>query len=435
MITRPKGTEDILPSEVREWVKLEEFVRKVATLYNYKEIRTPIFESGELFHRNKNDVSDMVTKETYDFLDKGGRELTLRPEGTAPAVRAFIEHKMYIDSPIQKLFYISSIFRYERPQKGRQRQFHQIGFEAYGSNDPFLDVETIALACTIIKGLGLKGVKVNVNTLGDETSRNNYREALINYFKPYEQDLCADCKNRLYKNPLRILDCKVDHDKEYFKDAPKMKDYLTEESKEHFAKVIAGLDALKIDYEISDNLVRGLDYYTYTVFEVEINSKDMGAQNVICGGGRYNNLIKELGGPDTPAVGFAFGMERLLLAIHQSEKSLVKPQNLHLFIIALGSEAHKKASKLLNQYRVGGLSCDIDYLEGSLKSQFKKADKNNALFTAILGEEELKNGTVNVKNNVTDVQETVALDELYHYVANLINQNAHCKGCSKNSEE
>ncbi len=435
MITKPKGTEDILPGEIREWVKIEEFIRRVASLYNFKEIRTPIFESGELFHRNQNDSSDMVTKETYDFFDKGQRQLTLRPEGTAPVVRALIEHKLYIDNPVSKLFYINQTFRYERPQKGRQRQFHQFGIEAYGSNDPLLDVECIALACTILKGLGLKNVRVRLNTLGDETSRNNYRNALIQYFEQYEDNLCTDCKERLKKNPLRILDCKVDSKKEYFANAPKISDYLTDESKKHFEKVIEGLSALGIEYEADERLVRGLDYYTYTVFEIEYNSTALGSQNVICGGGRYNNLIKELGGPDLPAVGLAFGMERLILAVREEGIKIVGEDKLHLYLIALGNEAHTLASKLINQYRLQGISSDIDYLEGSLKSQFKKADRNKAIFTAILGEDEVKNGTINMKNNVTNMQETIQIENVQQYIVSYLNHHSHCKGCTKNTEE
>lgn len=434
MITKPKGTEDILPVEVNDWVKLEEFIRKVAYLYNYKEIRTPIFESSDLFHRNQNDSSDMVTKETYDFIDKGGRGLTLRPEGTASVVRAFIENKLYVENPVSKLFYIDQVFRYERPQKGRQRQFNQFGIEAYGSNDPLLDVECIALASTIIKGLGLKDIKVKINTLGDEESRNRYRNVLIEYFKQYEDDLCPDCKERLVKNPLRILDCKVDRNKDYFKSAPKIKDYLTDESKEHFAKVLAGLDALGLEYEIDDNLVRGLDYYTYTVFEIEINSHDAGAQNVICAGGRYNNLVEELGGPSTPAVGLAFGMERLLLAIKQSERHLPKERPLHLYIIALGDNAFKKASALINEYRLGGMSCDIDYSKSSLKSQFKKADKNNAMFTAVLGDSEIEKNMINIKNNETDNKEDICLDELYDYICKYLMSKNRCHGCHHEEE-
>ena len=433
MIKRPKGTEDILPSNVSSWQRLEDLIRRVCVLFNYKEIRTPIFESGELFHRNNNDSSDMVTKETYDFKDKSDRLLTLRPEGTAGSVRAFIENKLYVENPVNKLYYISSVFRYERPQKGRQRQFNQFGIEAYGSNDPMMDVECISLACTLIKALGLKDIKVKLNTLGDEESRTNYRNVLVDYFKEYEEDLCGDCKERLKKNPLRVLDCKVDNNKDYFKAAPKITEYLTEESKNHFAKVVEGLESLGIEYEIDENLVRGLDYYTYTVFEIEINSKSYGAQNVICAGGRYNNLVKELGGPDTPAVGLAFGMERLLLAVEHEGGNLNLNPFLHLYIIALGENAKKKAAQIQYNARLGGLSTDIDYLSGSLKSQFKKADKNNAMFTAILGENELNNNQINVKNNETDVQKTIDIDDLYTYIVNYIRSKSHgCGGCGGN---
>lgn len=435
MIKRPKGTEDILPSNVTSWNRIEDLIRKICGLYNYKEIRTPIFESGELFHRNQNDSSDMVTKETYDFEDKGGRMLTLRPEGTAGSVRAFIENKLYVENQVNKLFYIGPVFRYERPQKGRMRQFHQFGIEAYGSNDPLLDVECIACACAVIKGLGLKDVKVKINTLGDEKSRNDYRKVLVDYFKQYEDDLCPDCKQRLIKNPLRVLDCKVDRDKDYFKNAPKISDYLTEESKDHFNKVLDGLKELGLSYEIDPNLVRGLDYYTYTVFEIEINASDFGAQNVICAGGRYNNLVKDLDGPETPAVGLAFGMERLLLAVNHEGRDLNRPNFLHLYIISLGENAHKTASRLANVCRMGGLSCDIDYTSGGIKSQFKKADKNGAMFTAILGDDELNNMTINVKNNETDCQETINLNDLYPYILEYLKGKNKCQGCKEKEEK
>ena len=436
MITRPRGTQDILPGEVEYWQKIEDYLRKICALYNYKEIRTPIFESGNLFHRDQNDSSDMVTKETYDFKDRGDRDLTLRPEGTAGAARAYIENKLYAENPINKLYYMGPIFRYERPSQGRQRQFHQFGVEAYGSNDPLLDAEVIALATTAIKGLGLTGVKVKINTLGDEASRKKYKDVLVDYFTQYKDDLCEDCKNRLVKNPLRILDCKVDGDKEYFKKAPVITDYLSDESKEHFKKVIDALTDMGIDYEIDPTLVRGLDYYTYTVFEIVANIKDFGAANTICAGGRYNKLVSDLEGPETPAVGLAFGMERLLLAL-KSEGKLPRINNQsHIYFIALGEKARATSLRIMNMCRFGGLKCDLDYTGGSLKSQFKKADKNNAMFTCILGDSELENMQINIKNNETDDQETISLNDVYPYVVKYIQSKTQskCKGCAENKE-
>lgn len=435
MITRPRGCQDILPGEVENWQKLESYLRQICALYNYREIRTPIFESGNLFHRDQNDSSDMVTKETYDFKDRGNRDLTLRPEGTAGAARAYIENKLYVDNQVNKLYYMGPIFRYERPSLGRQRQFHQFGIEAYGSNDPLLDAEVISLACTALKGLGLTGIKVKINTLGDEESRKKYKDVLVSYFKQYEDDLCDDCKNRLQKNPLRILDCKVDGDKDYFKAAPIITDYLSEESKNHFNAVINALKDMDINYEIDPTLVRGLDYYTYTVFEIVADIKDFGAANTICAGGRYNNLVKELDGPETPAVGLAFGMERLLLALKNEGKFKDSEPFTHIYFIALGQNAKSRVAQMMASIRYSGLICDMDYASGSLKSQFKKADKNNALFTAILGDEELNNNKINVKNNKTDVQETIDIDQLTDYVIDYIRSTTHSCSCCKNKEE
>ena len=435
MITRPRGCQDILPGEVENWQKLESYLRQICALYNYREIRTPIFESGNLFHRDQNDSSDMVTKETYDFKDRGNRDLTLRPEGTAGAARAYIENKLYVDNQVNKLYYMGPIFRYERPSLGRQRQFHQFGIEAYGSNDPLLDAEVISLACAALKGLGLTGIKVKINTLGDEESRKKYKDVLVSYFKQYEDDLCDDCKNRLQKNPLRILDCKVDGDKDYFKAAPIITDYLSEESKNHFNAVINALKDMDINYEIDPTLVRGLDYYTYTVFEIVADIKNFGAANTICAGGRYNNLVKELDGPETPAVGLAFGMERLLLALKNEGKFKDSEPFTHIYFIALGQNAKSKVAQMMASIRYSGLICDMDYASGSLKSQFKKADKNNALFTAILGDEELNNNKINVKNNKTDVQETIDIDQLTDYVIDYIRSTTHSCSCCKNKEE
>lgn len=431
-ISKPKGTVDILSPEVSEWVKLEEKIRRICKIYNFKEIRTPIFESSELFHRNQNDVSDMVTKETYDFKDRGDRGMTLRPEGTAGVVRSFIENKLYVDNNVSKLFYLGPMFRYERAQRGRQRQFHQFGIEALGSNSPLMDVEVIALAVALLKEVGLKGIKVKINTIGDEDSRSSYKNVLINYFEGYKECLCEDCLNRLYKNPLRILDCKVDRDKDFFIKAPKISTYLNDESKNHFNAVLEGLKELGIDYEVDENLVRGLDYYTYTVFEVEVDCAELGRQNVICAGGRYNNLVKELGGPETPACGLAFGLERLLFALESEGKSLVRELKNHLYIIALGDKAIAKASGLLNEARMRGLLCEMDYANKSLKAQFKQADKYNSIFTAILGENEIAEGKINVKNNLTQEQVTLNLNEFYDYIISYINKEAHKCGMCKN---
>lgn len=436
MINKPKGTYDVLPSESKNWAKLEDTIRKICRLYNYKEIRTPIFESFNVFHRDINDTSDMVTKETYDFMDRGERMITLRPEGTAGVARAFIENKLYVENPVSKLFYMGPMFRYERPQKGRNRQFNQFGVEALGSNSPLIDAEVIALGTSLIRALGLKDVKVKINTLGDEESRCRYREVLIAHFSKYKDELCSDCLNRLEKNPLRILDCKVDRDKEFFKNAPKIKDYLTEDSKEHFKSVLKALDDMQIQYEVDDNLVRGLDYYSHTVFELEVNVLEFGAQNVIGAGGRYDGLISDLGGPKTPGVGMAFGLERLLLAASLSGKALTKPDAIHVYFIALGQKAQFECMKLANVCRIGGLSCEMDYLSRGIKAQFKDADKNNARFTCILGDNELNEFKINIKDNETDEQETISLYDVYPYIINKLNKTAlgACASCKDRKE-
>ena len=430
-IIKPKGTVDILPGESEKWSAIEQRLRKVCKLYNFKEIRTPIFESGELFHRDQNDSSDMVTKETYDFKDRGDRDMTLRPEGTAGVARAFIENKLYVENPVSKLFYMGPMFRYERAQRGRQRQFHQFGIEALGSSSPLMDVEVIATAVAVIKEFGLGGIKVKINSIGDEESRKAYKDVLVNYFTAYEDDLCEDCKARLHKNPLRILDCKVDHHKDYFLGAPKISAYLNEPSKAHFAAVVEGLKNLGIDYEIDENLVRGLDYYTHTVFEIEVDCAELGAQNVICAGGRYNNLIAQLGGPDTPACGLAFGMERLLFALESEGKKLTKEIQSHLFIIAMGEKAISAGSVILNKCRMGGLVSEMDYNNKSLKAQFKLADKNNALFTVIIGDNEIENGTVNIKNNEDKTQETIEIGKVYEYIYDYLVSKTACHSCHK----
>lgn len=436
MITKPKGTNDILPNEAKNWSKIEEVIRKICKLYNFKEIRTPIFESFNVFHRDINDTSDMVTKETYDFLDRGERKITLRPEGTAGVARAYIENKLYVEHPVTKLFYMGPMFRYERPQKGRNRQFNQFGEEALGSPSPLIDAEVIALGASLIRALGLNSVKVKINTLGDEDSRKRYKDVLVEHFSKYKNELCSDCLTRLEKNPLRILDCKIDKEKDFFLSAPKIKDYLTEESKKHFEEVLQALDDMKIEYEIDDNLVRGLDYYSHTVFELEVDIKEFGAQNVIGAGGRYDGLISQLDGPKTPGVGMAFGLERLLLAASYSNKPLSRPDALHVYFIALGKKAEHECIKQANILRLGGLSCDMDYLGRGIKAQFKDADKNNARFTCILGDNELENFQINIKDNETDEQETISLYDVYPYVINKLNAKTlgACASCKERKD-
>jgi histidyl-tRNA synthetase len=431
MITKPRGTYDVLPEETKKWVKLENYLRKVALLYNYKEIRTPIFEASEVFHRNQDDSSDMVNKETYDFLDRGNRKMTLRPEQTAPIARAYIENKIYGDNNQHKLFYIGPNFRYENPQKGRFRQFSQFGVEALNSGSPYLDAEVIAFAVTIFKGLGLKNVKVKLNSLGDEESRNNYREALKEYFKDSLHTLCSDCQTRYEKNPLRILDCKVDKNKEIMQNVVKIKDYLNEESKNHFNQVLETLDLMEIEYEVDDYLVRGLDYYSHTVFEIEASIEGFGSQNVLGAGGRYDKLVSDLGGPETKSVGFAFGLERLLLALEAEGINQQNDDYVHLYFLTLGDKAKAFSAKYINMFRYNGLICETDYTNKSFKSSFKYSDKVNALYTVIIGEDEVESKVVSLKNNKTKEEVKLNIEEVYSYIVKQFTKNSKCSGCSK----
>lgn len=402
MICKPKGTHDIYGEEAKKWQYVSRVVDEVMERYNYKFIRTPIFESSELFHRGVGDTTDIVTKETYDFVDRGDRKMTLRPEGTAGVVRSFIENKMYGDAiqPV-KFYYNGTMYRYERPQSGRDRELTQFGVEVLGSCDPMIDAEVISLAVNIFKLLGLKGVKVKINSLGDIESRNNYREALIKYFKPHIKDLCEDCQERLNKNPLRILDCKVDCDNEIIKNAPTTLDYLNEESKNRFMDVQNYLDVLDIEYEVDSSIVRGLDYYSHTVFEIEATVKDFGANNVLAGGGRYDTLVGNLDGPDTPGIGFACGVGRLVSALVKEEISLPIKDELDAFILFVNDTEKEYAFALTQDLRLQGFRVDMEYMGRALKGQFKQADRLKAKYLVILNDEDLVAGEIQVKDNLT----------------------------------
>ncbi|MCU0104847.1 histidine--tRNA ligase [Acholeplasma vituli] len=408
MISKAKGTYDVLPNESHKWHTLEEKARQICVLFGYQEVRTPIFEYKEVFHR-QNEQSDMVTKETYNFMDKGDRELTLRPEGTAGVIRSFVENKLYVETPLNKLYYIGPNFRYERPQKGRFRQFSQFGVEAIGSNDPALDAEVIGLAYSFIQKLGLKGVRVRINTLGDNESRAAFKAALKNHFEPHVDTLCEDCKQRIDKNPLRILDCKIDGQHPAVVKAPTTQDYLNDFSKRYFQSVLTYLDVANIDYEIAPKLVRGLDYYTHTVFEIEADIEGFGAQNVLGGGGRYQSLVKELGGPDLPGIGFAFGMERLIIAMESENIAFEQDPRTDIFFIATDANARTQALKLLFESRNQNMVADMDFVSTSFKAQLKSGLKKNAKYLGIIGETELQNKTISLKNTETQQQEEVPL--------------------------
>lgn len=417
MISKPKGTIDLTFEDAKKWQYVNDLIDSFCEKYNYDYIRTPVMESSEIFHRGVGETSDIVNKETYDFKDRGNRDMTLRPEGTAGVIRSYIENKMYgnVNQPV-KLYYNETMYRYERPQAGRNREFTQFGLEVIGSNDPYMDAEVISLPVRIYEALGLKNVKVKINSLGDLESRNAYKEALVNYLKPHINDLCEDCQNRFLKNPLRILDCKVDVDSEILKNIPKMKDYLNNESKKHFESVLNYLDVLEIDYEIKDNLVRGLDYYDHTVFEIEADIKDFGAQNVLSGGGRYNSLVKTLGGPDTPAVGFAMGLDRLLIALEKENINVPVNNSIDVYILYVNEDEKEEAIYLNQNLRLNGFISEIDSMNKSLKAQFKTADRLNAKYLVILNSDDLKNGEITIKDNKTKEQEKIQILDLVDYL-------------------
>lgn len=416
MLQKPKGTYDVYGDMGKKIIYLENLLKALMEKYNYEYVRTPLFESSELFHRGVGETSDIVSKETYDFVDRGERHMTLRPEGTAGVVRSFIENKMYgrADLPV-KLWYFGPMYRYERPQSGRYREFYQFGVEAFCSDDPMLDAEIISIPVNFYKLLGLKGIKVNINTLGDTESRLKYREALINYFRPHIDSLCDDCKARFEKNPLRILDCKVDHDLDIMKNAPKIIDYLNESSRNHFEKVKEYLEALNIDYTVNYSIVRGLDYYTHTVFEVEASVEGFGSQNVLCAGGRYNGLVETIGGPQTPGVGFALGLERLLVALEYEKLEPWEDKTTDFYIAPMDDTCKSYSLKVLNILRMNGFNGDMDYMNRSLKSNFKQAERLNTKYIIIIGNDEIENNMVTIKNNETKESKTVAFDDIVDY--------------------
>ena len=404
-----KGTYDLLAEDIVKFNELEDLFRTFLSLYGYSEIKTPVFEYTGVF-KKENDTSDMVTKEMYTFSPNEKDSLTLRPEGTAGVIRSFVEHKMYGNAELPiKLAYIEEMFRHERPQKGRQRQFTQMGVECIGDKNPLIDAEVIALGYYYVKALGLQSIKVLINTLGDNESRLNYKNDLIEYFKPHKDELCFDCQNRLEKNPLRILDCKVDRELDVIKNAPKMK--LTEAAANYFEQVKKYLDVLSIPYEVDDRLVRGLDYYTDTVFEVVSTREESGSQATIFGGGRYDNLVSEMGGPEISGIGFAIGVERLAI-LCDAEKIFdeYKPE-IDCYVINL-NETADYALGVTSLLRNNGLITEMDYYGRSLKAQFKSSERKNARFVIIIGEDEINNDSVTLKDTLTKAQEVVKKDDL-----------------------
>ncbi|MGX0040675.1 histidyl-tRNA synthetase [Staphylococcus capitis] len=417
MIKIPRGTQDILPEDSIKWRHIENKLDELMELYNYKEIRTPIFESTELFARGVGDSTDVVQKEMYTFKDKGDRSLTLRPEGTAAVVRSYIEHKMQ-GNPNQpvKLYYNGPMFRYERKQKGRYRQFNQFGVEAIGAENPSIDAEVLAMVMHIYESFGLKHLKLVINSIGDSESRKEYNEALVNHFEPVIDTFCSDCQSRLHTNPMRILDCKIDRDKEAIKTAPRITDYLNDDSKAYYEQVKHHLDDLNIPYVEDPNLVRGLDYYTHTAFELMMDNPNYdGAITTLCGGGRYNGLLQLLDGPSETGIGFALSIERLLLALEEEGIELDIEENFDLFIVTMGEEADRYAVKLLNDLRKNGVKADKDYLNRKIKGQMKQADRLNAKYTIVIGDQELENNSIAIKNMTTGESENIQLDQLINY--------------------
>jgi histidyl-tRNA synthetase len=409
LTTRPRGTNDFLPGETEKWQYIENILREICERFDYHEIRLPLFEHTELFQRGVGETTDIVEKEMYTFIDRGKRSITLRPEGTASTVRAYLENKLYALPQPVKMYYMGPMFRYERPQAGRYRQFHQFGVEVFGSADPGLDAEVISLAMNFYHQLGLKGLEVRLSSVGCPKCRPQHRESLQKFLEKDLHRLCRDCQGRYERNPLRILDCKNPECMGIGTNAPTILNNLCSECREHFDSVKKYLEVTGIKYRVDERLVRGLDYYTKTAFEIIVH--EIGAQSAICGGGRYDGLVESLGGPSIPGVGFAMGLERIFPSLESQGIKITPEHNLDVFLIALGQEADKKAFQILMNMRLEGLKADKDYLGRSLKAQMKTADRHHAKYVLILGENELEKGTVVLRFMETSEQKEVPLEE------------------------
>ncbi len=408
MIKAPRGTNDILPSEVYKWQYAEEVIREICKNFGVSEIRTPVFENTELFERGVGDTTDVVEKEMYTFEDKGGRSITLRPEGTASAARSYIEHGLFNNPQPTKLYYMIGCYRYEKPQAGRYREFRQFGVEYYGSSQPSIDAEVMSLALMIYDKLGLKNLSLNINSIGCPHCREIYNNKLREYLEANYDKLCETCKTRFHKNPMRIIDCKSDICKDIVKDAPKLIDYICDECKEHFQLVKKNLEAMGIEYHIDPMIVRGLDYYTKTVFEIIADNKN--SNSTICGGGRYDGLIEEIGGDSIPACGFALGLERLILTMEEQGIELPAPDGIDVYIGNIGVDAGIYAGKLVHELRAKGISADKDHQAKSVKAQMKYANKIGAKYTIILGDDEIANKSITVKNMSNSETVNIPLD-------------------------
>lgn len=412
MLTKaPRGTKDIVPAEAYKWNYLEGKFRDLCRLYGYEEIRTPIFEHTELFKRGVGDTTDIVQKEMYTFKDRGDRDLTLKPEGTAGVIRAFIENKMYAETQPTKLFYITPCFRYERPQSGRQRQFHQFGVEALGSDTPSLDAEVISLAMQFLGEAGLKDLTVSINSVGCPVCREEYNQLLKDYLAAKADVLCDLCNDRRDKNPMRVIDCKNETCQANIVDIPLMADHLCENCKDHFSQLKLYLDEMDINYVVDKKIVRGLDYYKRTAFE--IISNDLGAQSTVCGGGRYDGLVEQIGGPSGySGIGFGLGVERLLLTLEANGVEIGNPNHTDIFVVTIGDKAKLKSFSILKDLRDNHISADKDHLDRSLKAQFKYSNKINAKYTIVIGDDELDKDEATLKNMETGDQKLIKISEL-----------------------
>lgn len=412
---RPRGTADILPGESDLWQKVEGVARKTFSEYGYSEIRTPMFEDFNVFARNVGETSDIVEKQMYDFKDKGDRHLALRPEGTAGVIRSYVQNKLFGPeySKPYKVFYMGPMFRYERPESGRQRQFTQIGCEVLNSESPQIDAEVILEALTFFKRLGIKHLRVAINTLGDTETRDNYRQSLIDYLEPYYDQLSEDSKKRLYKNPLRVLDSKDPEDREIVKDAPSILDALSDYSANYFESVKKILDDFAVDYVVDNEMVRGLDYYTHTIFEIMSNAPIFGGgYKTICGGGRYNGLIAQLGGPDEGGIGYGIGVERLLLLLKTENEEFVPKPSLDLFFVSVDQTADNFVFKLMQPLREKGIKVDKDYQGLKVGKQIKAAERRNSKYFIVVGDNEVANKQVELVNIDNDSRQTINIDEL-----------------------
>lgn len=415
-IKRPKGTEDITPNQVYKWHFVEALMREISALNGYSEIRTPAFEHTELFQRGVGETTDVVQKEMYTFEDKAGRSLTLKPEGTSPAVRAFIENGIFNEPQPTKMYYFTPCFRYEKPQSGRLREHHQFGIEAFGSSDPSVDAEVINVAMSLYKRLGVNSLRLKINSIGCPKCRVEYNKKLKDYLSPKLESLCETCKDRYHKNPLRIIDCKEERCQQQINEIPFMLHNLCEECSDHFEKFKEALDLIGLEYTVDPKIVRGLDYYTKTAFEIVTDT--IGAQGTVCGGGRYDGLIEEVGGPSTPGVGFGMGIERLLLVLEKAGIEIPTPPSVDLFIIGLGDLGVKESIRWIHKLRDNNIKCDKDYMARSLKAQMKYANKMNAKFVTVIGEDEINNNKIKIKNMENSSEEEIELNQLLEYMKN-----------------